>query len=77
MHGPLSFRFPPPPTPPFPPSPAPLSSRPARAIQVSQLLERNEEVSSIMRSGGLVSDAMVLQLVVEVRGGDTGRGRGV
>ncbi|GJP55376.1 hypothetical protein CLOM_g14341 [Closterium sp. NIES-68] len=37
----------------------------ARAIQVSDLLGGNEDVSAIMRSGGLVSDSMVLQIVLQ------------
>ncbi|CAI5536751.1 unnamed protein product [Closterium sp. Naga37s-1] len=38
----------------------------ARAIQVSDLLGGNEDVAAIMRSGGLVSDSMVLQIVLQV-----------
>ncbi|CAI5987148.1 unnamed protein product [Closterium sp. NIES-64] len=37
----------------------------ARAIQVSDLLGGNEDVAAIMRSGGLVSDSMVLQIVLQ------------
>ncbi|CAI7773923.1 unnamed protein product [Closterium sp. NIES-53] len=40
----------------------------ARAIQVSDLLGGNEDVAAIMRSGGLVSDSMVLQIVLQPSG---------